>query len=422
MSEPPRKPRLVIDNPSDLINDFMNLTASDDTPDLFRQWSAIALVAGALERRVWTSVGHRGGQPRLAFPNLYTLLIAPPGVGKYIVEDIRDLWAAVNEPDSNRGAFKVAPSNLTKASMIDRLAKSTQTRLPPNGPPVEYNSLLVAAEELGIFLPAYDLEFIGVLNGVYNNPTVYSEERRHGPSREVVIPYPQLNILGGVQPGWLASVFPDEAWGMGLTSRMIMIYSSEGHKRNLFEEGEDHPVTRARIIARLSTLSQLYGEVQWTEEARQRIVSWHLADGPPTPQHSKLEHYCRRRSLHAIKLAVTSSVSRTGRVGTIDLLDINRAIEWLLAAEVHIPDVFRAMIGKSDHQVIEELYYYLLSLWRTAGQSPIHESRLFSFLSQRVPSDKVHKLLEVAERSNVIARMAGTDTYIPRPKHEFSVE
>jgi hypothetical protein len=400
----------------------MQLTAGDDTPDLYRQWSAIALVAGAMERRVWTRVGNRGGQPRLAFPNLYTLLIGPPGVGKFIVEDIRDIWSSVNEPSSSKPAFKVAPSNLTKASLIDRLAKSTQTRLPPEGPPVEYNSLLVAAEELGIFLPAYDLEFIGVLNGVYNNPTVYSEERRHGPSREVSIPFPQLNILGGVQPGWLASVFPEEAWGMGLTSRMIMIYSSEGHKHDLFTEGKDHSISRARIISRLSTISQLYGELEWTKEARDRLVTWHMADGPPTPQHSKLEHYCRRRTLHAIKLSVTSSISRTCRVGAIELIDVNRAIEWLLEAELHIPDVFRAMVGRSDHQIIEELYYYLLSLYKSAGNSPIHESRLFSFLSQRAPSDKVQKLLEIAERSNVLVRMAGTDTYRPQPRHEFNVE
>jgi len=422
VSEPIRRIRPVNEPISDLISDFMHLTAKDDTPDLYRQWCAIALVAGALERRVWTKVGNRGGQPRLAFPNLYTLLIGPPGVGKFIVEDIRDLWSSVNEPNSNKPAFKVAPSNLTKASLIDRLAKSTQTRLPPTGPPVEYNSLLVAAEELGIFLPAYDLEFIGVLNGVYNNPTSYSEERRHGPSREVVIPYPQLNILGGVQPGWLASVFPEEAWGMGLTSRMIMIYSSVGHKQDLFEEGQDHAVSRARIQVRLANISQLFGEVEWTKEARDRIVSWHLADGPPTPQHSKLEHYCRRRTLHAIKLSITSSVSRLGRVGAIELVDVNRAIEWLLEAEKHIPDAFRAMIGKSDHQVIEELYLYLLGLFRAAKDTPIHESRLFSFLSQRTPSDKVQKLMEIAERSNVIIRIAGTETYRPQARSEFGVE
>jgi hypothetical protein len=421
-SELPRRPRLVIDNPSDLITDYMNLTDKDDTPDLYRRWSAIALVAGAMERRVWTRVGSRGGQPRLTYPNLYTLLIGPPGVGKYTIEDIRDLWSAVNEPNTNKQAFKVAPSNLTKASLVDRLSKSTQVRLPPHGPPLEYNSLLVAAEEFGIFLPAYDLEFIGVLNGVYNNPTVYSEERRHGPSREIAIPFPQLNILGGVQPGWLASVFPEEAWSMGLTSRMLMIYSSEGHKHDLFQEGQDHPISRARIIARLATISQLYGELDWTPEAQDRINSWHAADGPPTPQHSKLEHYCRRRSLHAIKLAVTSPVSRTGTIASIELVDIERAIAWLIEAEAKVPDVFRAMIGKSDHQVIEELYNYLMASYTTAKQNPIHESKLFMFLSQRVPSDKVQKLLEVAERSNVLARVAGTDTYIPRARHEFAVE
>lgn len=421
MSEPARQlwPREV---PSDLISDFMHLTATDDTPHLYRQWSAIALIAGTLERRVWTRVGNRGGQPRLTFPNLYTLLVGPPGVGKGIIEDIRDIWYEVTEPGSNKSAFQVAPNNLTKASMLDRLVKSTQSRIVPSGPPVEYNSLLIAAEEFAVFMPHWDLEFIGVLNNIYNNPSIYAEERRHGPSREILIPCPQLNILGGTQPSWLASVFPDEAWGMGLTSRLIMIYASEGQRRDLFEEGSDRPVSRTRLVQRLGSLSQLYGEVGWTAEARDRIVRWHMADGPPTPKHSKLEHYCRRRSLHVIKLALISSVSRSGNITNISLEDVDRAIEWLIEAEKLIPDIFRAMIGRSDSQVIEELYLYLLSLWTAAAESPIHESKLFIFLSQRVPSDKVQKLLEIAERSNVVARVAGTDTYIPRPRHAFTPE
>jgi hypothetical protein len=54
-------------------------------------------------------------------------------------------------------------------------------------------------------------------------------------------------------------------------------------------------------------------------------------------------------------------------------------------------------------------------------QQPIHESRLYVFLKQRIPSDKIDKLLLVAERSNMIQRIAGTEQhYIPKARTEFT--
>lgn len=404
----------------DTITRFMGITETDDTPYLFRKWSAIALVAGCLERRVWAHVGNQGGEIRKTYPNLYVFLVGAPGVGKYIVNVIRELWRSTIEPGTNKGAFKVADSNMTKASMIDALADSTRAFLPPMGSPYEYNSLLVAAEEFGVFLPQYDMNFIAVLNEIYNAPPTYSERRRYGPARDVAIDNPLLNILGGLQPVWMNSTFPPEAFGMGLFSRVIMVYANSGEPSDPFANGLDRPIERHRLMQNLSHLSQLYGEVKWSPEAQVRLRDWHLKNGPPTPTHSRLEHYCRRRTQHAIKLSLISSVSRTGKVGFIEKIDVDRAIEWLIEAEKFMPDIFRAMIGQSDSEIIEELYNHLVSLYGMARKAPINERSLFLFLLKRVPSEKIPKILEAAERSNMIARIGGTDTYIPRERKEFA--
>ena len=46
------------------------------TPAPFRLWSGITAVAGAVERRVWAET-----RQNLISPNLYVLLVAPPGAG-----------------------------------------------------------------------------------------------------------------------------------------------------------------------------------------------------------------------------------------------------------------------------------------------------------------------------------------------------
>jgi len=280
--------------------------------------------------------------------------------------------------------------------------------------------MLVAAEEFGVFLPAYDLDFIGVLNKVYNAPNIYTEERRFGPARELEIHKPIMTILGGVQPAWMSSVFPEEAWGMGLTSRIIMVYAGSGEPSNPFNEGTERPVERVKLLEKLGKLSQLYGRLEWSDEASKRVIQWHMSGSPPAPTHSKLEHYCRRRTLHLIKLSMISSVSRTTRVGMIDLIDVERGLEWLLEVEKSMPDAFRSMMGRSDHQVIEELYNHLVALYNIARQEPIHESRLYTFLQQRIPSDKIWRIMDVAERSGYISRVAGTENYLPKPRPEFA--
>lgn len=401
---------------SDFISDFMEFTESALSPVIFRKWSAISLVAGALERRVWLKMGSRR-----TFGNLYVLLVAHPGVGKYTVEVARDMWTQACQPGTKTPAFKVAPDNMSKASLMDRLAKAKQMFIPPSGPPATYHSLLIAAEEFSVLLPAYDLEYIGALNSIYNNKTVYEESRRTGSVRELAIEYPQLNILAGVQPGWLASVFPEEAWSTGLASRLIMVYSADTPLKDLFSEEEESDALRARLLAKLGQMSALYGQMQWEPAAAKRVGEWHLAGGPPTPTHSKLAHYLRRRtSLHMPKLAMVSAIAGTGRLIVRDE-DVIRAIGWLTEAEALMPDIFRSMVGKSDMQMIEEMHYFLSAVYAKENK-PVHSRLLVNFLAQRVPSDKVEKIIDIAERSNIIARIAGTDNYIPKARYEHGIE
>ncbi len=375
----------------DFISDFFQLTQDDISPEIFRRWSAIALIAGALERRVWVRTGNL-----VTFPNLYTLLVAPPGVGKYIIETVRQLWTEAVEPGTKLPVFHVAPDSMTKASLVDNMAKAKTTRLLPGGGMMTYHSLLVAAEEFSVLLPAYDMEYIGTLNSIYNNKPFHEETRRHGPAQQVKIELPQLNLLGGVQPSFLGSVLPED----------------------IFHTSEIPHEARRNLLLKLGKISQLHGEVSWSSEAQAHFGAWHLAGGPPVPQHSKLNHYVRNRSMNIIKLAAVSCVSR-GHLLKIELVDVQRAIEWLLEAERLMPDIFRDMIGKSDWQIIEEMHYFVMALYlKGKPPKPIDGSLIYQFLAQRVPSDKPAKIMELAERSNVLARVAGTENmWIPRPKH-----
>jgi len=397
----------------------MKMTESEDTPELFKKWAAISLIAGAVERRVWTETGYLGGEVRLMYPNLYTLFLAAPGVGKAIIEKVKGIWRTVQLPGTSQQAFHVGPDNMTHAAMVDVLAESLHSFLPPQGGPYEYCSLLVAAEELSVFMHEYSNDFVSALNTLYNVPDLYQERRRHGPAKNVEVRNPILNLLAGVQPAWVHDHFPDSAWATGLPSRMIMIYVGERANRGFFSRGQSNSPDRPMFMQQLSNLAQLYGRIEWDLDAYRLIDDWTFNNGPPTPTHSKLEHYCNRRGLHVGKLAMISSISRYRSVKLIEKFDVERAIQWLLEAEQFMPDAFRAMIGRSDHDVIEELYEHLWRLYGISGQKGVHEAKLQLFLQQRVPADKARWILDALVRSGMAELRGSTNIFFPSPRKDF---
>lgn len=406
---------------TDFIEDFMSLTAGTVSPPSFRLWSAISLVAGACERRVWAQTGQRA-----IFPNMYTMLVAPPGVGKFIIDDVRDIWTTTLKPDSQQLAFKVAPDNTTKAALVDALAMATQTFLVPNGPPLTYNSLLVAAEEMEVFMPEYDREFIGFLNGMYNNKAIHTENRRHGPNRSIRIENPQLNILAGAQPAYMATRFPEDTWSTGFSRRIIMVYCGEAPFQELFDAPQAPFGMLGGMMRKLGKISQMWGVMDWSREAAEHIALWHRETaagkkpqgGPPAPTHTKLANYNRSRTVFAVKLALISAIARTGQ-RVIEMPDVFRGLHWLGEAETRMPDIFREMIGKSDQQVIEEMHYFVMALWAKKRQQPVNGERIMEFLLNRVPAEKAQRIMQVAQQANWIQRVAGTDnSWLPRLRLE----
>lgn len=404
----------------DLISQFfqyVSATADARSPELFRKWCGIALVAGALERRVWVQTGEMQ-----TFCNLYTLLVAPPGTGKFIIETVREMWQQTEDLVTKRPSFKVAPDSMTKASLIDRLSKSLTTKLTADGRTLKYHSLLVAAEEFSVLLPKYDMEYIGSLNSIYNNKKMHREERRFG-TTEVEIEYPQINLLGGVQPSFMASVFPDEVWSTGLARRFIMVYSGERNAIDPFDVVAPPAQARQAVLDSLSKLSDLYGPVTWGPEAKAAYRKWLLDGEPPVPKHSKLTGYNTNRAQNVIKLAGISTISRHLALASIEMIDLERAWEWSFEVEAVMGDVFRAMLGRSDYAIVEELYHFCVAAYERNARKPIEARRFISFVAERTTSDKVQKIVDLAVRMNMLKCVdQHADLWRPTGRSEHGLE
>lgn len=393
----------------DWIEGFLEFTEGIPSPEQFRLWSAITAVAASLERRVWiASAGDK------VYPTFYTLLVGKPGSGKsQAIRHVSAMWYATKE-------LKVAPHSVTKASLTDELEAAKRTMvLKGTNELIEYHSLQIAASEFGVLVPAHDLDFLNFLNQIYDNDPNYRESRRTG-GRKVETVNPQINILAGTQPAYLATLLPEEAWGMGFMTRIIMVYSGSKFTPRLFSDRPQHNEKFAALVLQLKDLLKIHGKIELEIEAMEAIQQWFDSGCPPEPEHSRLSSYNTRRILHVLRLCIVSAAS-AGHPLIVTLADFYRATDWLIQAEQTMPDIFKEMVQRSDRQVLDELHMFAWGLW-VKDRKPIHEARLIYFLGSKVPSDKIHRLLDIAVRSNMLDKAADLPLYRPRPKSDHGVE
>lgn len=261
-------------------------------------------------------------------------------------------------------------------------------------PPLEYNSMLIAADELGTFIHKYDKEMVDGLSAFYD-PDPYGHNRR-GKDIKIKIKSPQLNILCGTTPSNLLELMPEGAWGQGFTSRIIMVFSDE---RPI---GDDFAaITRelsSDLVYDLKVINGLCGEFKVTEDYRNLINLWRAQGEAPAPNHPKLQHYNTRRRVHLYKLSMLAAIDRSNTL-LLTRDDFNTAISWLHEAEAQMPEIFKAGKTGADAQAIDEIYHYCLVADIGRG---VPEAKLIRFASERVPLHSVGRVLQVMEASNQI--------------------
>ncbi len=393
----------------DWIDLFLASTDGIPSPRHFRLWAAISAIAGAVERRVYcrTFAGP-------LCPNLYVTLSGEPGSGKtQAITAVRDLWALARDSSDINLRIHLAPDNVSNAAFYDSLSDAVKTMRNGTGFPIPYRALAVPCDELGVFLPKYDMGFLADLSKIYDNPKTFEARRRV--STSVNLDRPTVNLLAGATPGFLGELLPEVAWRQGFTSRFIFVH---GHKERNGPISTLTPRTEldtTQLVPRLIELLELTGEMLWDSLAERELDSWFNNDMPPRPDHPLLRHYCERRFAHVVKLSMISALSRTGDL-LVHLEDFERAADWLTKAETVMPDVFRAMTRKSDGQIIDEMRYYIYVLWSKQpreGREDVHERVLYEFLSDRVESHRIAGVIEAAEKMGKIRRGRLPDEWTP---------
>lgn len=363
----------------DWIDTFLEYTDQVPSPEHFRRWAAYSAIAGVVERRVWSIL--RG---KFCYPNLYVLLVARPGIGKTVaIDEVIDLW-------THCGKIRLAPSGMTKAALIDHINEK-HSNLMINGTPQMYHPLCIAAGEFGVLLPDHNIDFLNVLNDMWDCRTLFEDRTRKDGHKIVERPY--INMIAGTQPAYLKLILPDVAFNMGFTARIIMVHAAFGVEQDMFAPFIAKEYLKDKLVADLKIMQNQIGVLEPSAEAREFISGWYWQREEDAPEHSLLTSYNVRRPQQIQKLAMISSISRDGE-GVIEKQDYERALKMLLEAEKDMPQIFKEMASSEDTKELEEIMRWCFEYVEETGQQTVHETDLNNYINGRVPVHRIDFFLK----------------------------
>lgn len=377
----------------DWIAEFVEFGRPFNTPKQFLEWGAVWQLSTAVGRQVGSRL--RG---QLLTPNLFIALLAGPGAGKsQAISAIRQVMLAACN-------ISLIPASVTRAGLQDYMQENVQKRTAPDGSLMLSNECIALSEEMQGILPEHDIGHLTLYNELYDVRSIYKARTRS--SGQIDLQSPYCSIITGAQPAFFATTLPEQAWGMGFMSRLIMVFGHQRTRTSAFEHEDVDRVQQTKLITDLRDISKLYGYFKWDKGARALYETWWVEKGgPPTPMAKRLAMgYNSRRDLHFFKLAMAFSLSRSSEL-LVTEEDARRAIALLLQTENNMKHIFNEMSQAGATMALADVLETIKG--DAAEGREVEESRLIHMLMQKFPSTQVHSIIDNMVKTGMLKQTGG---------------
>lgn len=313
----------------DWIAAYMDHLDNTESPDIYKRWVAISTVAAALGRKCHVK-WHISSN---TYPNMYIVLVGPPAIGKGVAMGpaasmLREL------------GVRLSAQSVTRSALVQDIMSANESEL-VNGRLEEHSSLTIFSKEFSVFLAHNDPQFLSDLADWYDceDSWVY-KTRGHG-DEEIRGLF--VNLIGATTPTTLQKTLPEDAFGIGLSSRMVFVYADKKPKIVPIPYlGEHQDEQYKRLCHDLDAISNLRGRFKITRKALEKWTDWYTSKDEEHKFHKikRLSDYVGRRAAHVLKLMMIVSAARRDEL-LIDEDAFDAAREYLLHAERFMPQTFR---------------------------------------------------------------------------------
>lgn len=343
----PREPRET----HDWISEFMESASWGEAPPYFYFWVGIATVACALQRKVWLDMG-----TFTWYPNLYTVLVAPPGIANKSSTNDLGMRLLKEIPGIHQG-----PTTLTWQSLYDAFNEvGHEFEVSPTEVRTQH-PLYINSSELGITLKMADTDMVDQLVHMWDGYELKKRTRMDG---ELIIPTPSLNLIACTTPSWIAENVPQYLIGGGLTSRILFVYGEKKTRYIAYPQRvipPDYALRQAKLKRDLERISHIVGGFTLTEDAYKWGETWyehfHEVEAPKLDK-TLVGGYIARKQTLVHKIAMVLSVSQSDNlVITREILE--RAEKLISQLEEHMPMVYNKIGMSHDAQASHQILSFL---------------------------------------------------------------
>ena len=403
---------------TNFVEGFMDFSQPLPTPKSFRKWSALTLISSALARRCWLRANSRLPP---CYPNLYVLLAGDPGLGKDMaINKVADIIYEAIQRASPTIVARLGGESISPKGLIDKLgdeASKQSFTFKEGGAEkrADFHSLTFCIGELGTAMPEYDPRLVPILNDLYNNKKGYEDSIR---GLEVKISNPHITLLLGNQPNTLAEVLPEKAFRMGLTSRIIFVYEKVPVIRDIFVNKEEEIHwdldLESKLVDDYIALTKLTGPFKATKHTKDLINDFNRRRPDPV-ETVKFKDYNTRRPLHAQKIAMCVSASKSDKM-VIEPEHWIEALELLFEVERTMPNIFEGIVtSRGFSETYEELKRF------ASGGKPVHYHSLISKLSRTHPAYEVKQILDLSQQDGTLVPVMDETGTLPVKPLQFYI-
>jgi hypothetical protein len=371
---------------------YKEYTKETESAPIFHKWVGISILAAALSKKVWLNLGRIK-----VFPNLYVVLVAEPGIARksqaitYGVE-------VMNEIDS----IFMSADAITKEALLQDLecAKGTYDDCGVNR---GYCALNIVSKEFESFLgqKKENTKMLVLLTDLFDAHEGPWRYRTKG-SGNNVINNVFLNVLAATTPESLASSLPSAAIGGGLTSRIIFIWASGGHKKIAYPAFTQKMLDmRVALVHDLAILARTAGNYTFSADARERWEKWYSFYNERNPERickdPAFHGWYSRKPMFILKIAMILTASKTSSM-KLEWKEIYEAVEVIVEAEELMGKTFSA-IGRSDVAPDVDLVKTVIS-----QHGSISEKQLLQIVWRDVDSKKFDNVIDTILKSGEAIR------------------
>lgn len=329
------------------LTDYAEYSSGNEAPPEYHLWAGLATLAACCGPNLWMDLGNAGNVQ----PNLYVLLVGPPGIKKSTAKDIsRDLLRKIH---TAKHKIPLAPDSSSKEAFVDFLSrKDTPCKMvfDKDGKACYYTKCCLWLDEFVnlVSVGGDPMAWVQILTEIFlPRPSYKAATIARG---HVEMPYPYITLLGCMTTDITKALINDGSLSGGFSRRTFYIFSNkDGDPVPIPKTTVEMERARERCIKRGQEIQQLSGCFQFSPaglDAYCKAYNENHYAKQEAPS-AALVNFMQSYGNFLLKIAMLLQLSESDEL-VIGEDKIIRAKELVDSAKSHVSMIF-AGVGKNPH-------------------------------------------------------------------------